>query len=242
MVLGVALSIGALMISLMSFMSLQAARRTRYQADEMRVEIDRMRRHYEEEIYATTRRLLQSGDRWQDVNHLVLAAQRSATSQGLSVGTDSEAVKHTSRVPEFLRENGLTDDDLEIDPKLVFVLTPFSGQFQQEFEAIRSVCSELGLRAMRGDEEDHPGEIFPHILRLISRSRIVIANLSGRNPNVLYELGISHALAKTVIMVTSEVEDVPFDIQSKRLVLYQGSTELKEAIRLALARSAFGGS
>ncbi|MBK8458801.1 MAG: hypothetical protein IPL43_00105, partial [Micropruina sp.] len=210
-VLGVSLSAAFLMLSLRSLR--EAQRSAHRRSEQMRVEIDSMRRHYEEEIYATTRRLLKSEGRWADVNHLLLSAQRSASSESEIPGqSGSNSADPESRVPEFLRENGLAMNDMEVDPTLVFVLTPFSDQFRQEFEVMRMVCSAVGLRAMRGDEENHQGDIFPHILRLIARSRIIIANLSGRNPNVLYELGICHALAKTVIMVTSELEDVPFDL------------------------------
>lgn len=234
-ILAISLAVGAILIVMMN---LSESRRG---AREARLEIERMRRHYEEEIYGVTRRLLKTEDRWSDVNHLVLAAQEAASSSSSDVGVKaSPDMNGSTEVPTFLRENGLTAEDMHVDPTLVFVLTPFSEQFREEFEVIRSACSEVGLRALRGDEENHSGDIFPHILRLIASSRIVIANLSGRNPNVLYELGICHALSKPVIIVTSELEGVPFDVQSKRLVLYQRSSDLRDAIRLSLTRTALG--
>jgi hypothetical protein len=47
-----------------------------------------------------------------------------------------------------------------------------------------------------------------------------LAELSGRNPNVFYELGLAHALAKPAILVTQTVEDVPYDLRALRVIVY----------------------
>lgn len=48
----------------------------------------------------------------------------------------------------------------------------------------------------------------------------MIADLTGRNPNVFYELGIAHAVSNKTIMTAQQIEDVPFDLQSYRVILY----------------------
>ena len=48
----------------------------------------------------------------------------------------------------------------------------------------------------------------------IKKARILVAELSGRNPNVFYELGVAHAMNKDVILITQTLEDVPFDFEA----------------------------
>ena len=54
----------------------------------------------------------------------------------------------------------------------------------------------------------------------IQQSRLCVADVSQRNPNVLYEVGIAHTLGKPTILLTSKIEEVPFDIRALRIVVY----------------------
>jgi hypothetical protein len=62
--------------------------------------------------------------------------------------------------------------------------------------------------------------VITDIYRAIADSDICIADLTGRNPNVSYELGVAHSLAKPVVMITQKVEDVPFDYKHLRIIAY----------------------
>jgi len=110
------------------------------------------------------------------------------------------------------------DDEIEAD--LIFVLTPFHEQYEALFEVIQEVCTDAGFRCMRGDEKQVSGEILPHILQQIVKARLVIANISGRNPNVFYELGIAHTIGKSVLLVLEASDDIPFDISRLRVLIY----------------------
>ena len=68
------------------------------------------------------------------------------------------------------------------------------------------------------------------------RSRLVIANIDGRNPNVFYELGIAHAIDKPTIIISKSVPDIEIDIKSKYLLLYKNEQDLKEQIRKNLTK------
>ena len=83
---------------------------------------------------------------------------------------------------------------------------------------------------MKGDEEFVPKDVLQHIVKCIVKSRIVIANLNGRNPNVFYELGIAHALNKPTILIAHINTEVPFDLKNQYLVLYKNENELKERL------------
>jgi hypothetical protein len=198
---------------------------SRYDEVLRRAEISEMRKSYEEQIKNLTLQLTATDQRWKDLNHLLLSSQRFEA---------REPAKYRSS--EFLRAMGIAEE-VRIDPKLVLLLTPFSPDFQESYLTIVEACRRVGLVCVRGDEEDAHGDILSHILRIMIRSRLVIANIGSRNPNVFYELGIAHALDKSTILVSETISDVPFDIQSKRILIYKSLDELKDALPEMLARA-----
>jgi len=54
----------------------------------------------------------------------------------------------------------------------------------------------------------------------INNAKVLVAELTKRNPNVFYELGLAHALKKPVVLVSSNEEDVPFDLKHIRVIYY----------------------
>jgi hypothetical protein len=66
------------------------------------------------------------------------------------------------------------------------------------------------------------GKIIDQIWRGITSAKILVAELTDRNPNVFYELGLAHALNKPVVLVCSRSseQDVPFDLQHIRVIYY----------------------
>jgi nucleoside 2-deoxyribosyltransferase len=94
----------------------------------------------------------------------------------------------------------------------------------------------LDLKVRRGDEVSVAQDILGHIVKQIIAARLVIANISSRNPNVMYELGIAHALGKTVIMVSSSEDKLPFDMRNRRVVLYSSREDLIRKLRDEVAR------
>jgi len=67
---------------------------------------------------------------------------------------------------------------------------------------------------------------------------LIIADLTGRNPNVFYEVGIAHTLGKEVIMITQNEEDVPFDLRHLKYILYgfskRGQEKLIDDIKMTI--------
>jgi hypothetical protein len=111
---------------------------------------------------------------------------------------------------------------------------PFNSQYDQLYESIVSVCRRSGLNCVRGDEERSQGDILAHIVRLIVKARVVVAEITERNPNVYYELGLAHAMDKATILLARSVEDVPFDIQGLRIIVYQDIGDLKQHLSESL--------
>jgi hypothetical protein len=103
-----------------------------------------------------------------------------------------------------------------------FVICPFHDPFDEYYlEIFQPAIRDAGLNPLRADEIFSPGIFMRDVVAGISDSLVVLAELSGRNANVFYELGLAHAYSKPVIMVTQEKDAVPSDLQGLRWIGYQ---------------------
>jgi hypothetical protein len=84
---------------------------------------------------------------------------------------------------------------------------------------IRPVTDPLGFEVARADEITEPGIISTQILERVANDRLVIADLTERNPNVYYELAVRHATRKPVIQLLQKGEPLPFDIAGTRTIV-----------------------
>jgi hypothetical protein len=104
---------------------------------------------------------------------------------------------------------------------MCFVIMPFHEPFNEYYEVIiKSAVCEAGLIPQRADEILGPGAFMEDVVNGIRSSNIIIAELTGRNANVFYELGLAHGLAKPVIMITQNKEDVPSDLKALKWIYY----------------------
>lgn len=103
-----------------------------------------------------------------------------------------------------------------------FVMQPFSAPLGDYYEKIyKPAIEKAGLKPMRADADLFgTGKIIDQIWRGINDAKVLVAELTNRNPNVFYELGLSHALEKPVVLVSSSENDVPFDLQHIRVIYY----------------------
>lgn len=108
--------------------------------------------------------------------------------------------------------------------RMCFVLMPFSEQFKNQWElAFVPAIEDSGLVAFRGDAPIlGTNMIMKDVTRCIYESDLIIAELTGRNPNVMYELGLAHAAKKKVIMLSQNDSDIPFDLRHIRYLIYSG--------------------
>lgn len=106
--------------------------------------------------------------------------------------------------------------------KKCFVLMPFSEKYREVYDEIyKPVCADLGMECWRVDEISRPGSITKDIVEGIMDADVVIADLTSKNPNVFYELGIAHSVGNKTIMVAQTINDVPFDIANYRVIIYE---------------------
>lgn len=103
-----------------------------------------------------------------------------------------------------------------------FVMMPFAGALGGYYASIyEPAILKAGLKPVRADDEIFgPGKIIDQIYRGISEAKVLVAELTTKNPNVFYELGLAHALNKPVVLVSATAEDNPFDIRHIRVIFY----------------------
>ena len=114
---------------------------------------------------------------------------------------------------------------VDTTPKpFVFVLMPFDKSFDDVYQlGIKKACDDVDAYAERIDEQIFQESILQRIYNQISKADVIIADMTGRNPNVFYETGYAHALGKQVILLTQDVNDIPFDLKHYPHIVYQGS-------------------
>lgn len=111
------------------------------------------------------------------------------------------------------------------DKKLFsFVLMPFDKKFDDVYKiGIKEAAASLGILAERVDEQIYNETILAQIYSQIDSADIIIADMTGQNPNVFYEVGYAHAKDKLCILLTSDEKDIPFDLRNRRHIIYKNS-------------------
>jgi hypothetical protein len=111
-------------------------------------------------------------------------------------------------------------------------------------EVILPACSAFGLRPLRADQISQPGEIPEQIFQHLHDDDVVIADLTGANANVMYELGLRHTIPKLTIQI-GERGKLPFDVAATRTILFKrtaaGLVEARKALSSALSIGLEGG-
>lgn len=103
-----------------------------------------------------------------------------------------------------------------------FVMMPFAEPLGGYYSLIyKPAIEKAGLTPIRADDDIFStGKIIDQIWKGITTSKVLVAELTSRNANVFYELGLAHALQKPVVLVSSNEEDVPFDLNHIRVIYY----------------------
>lgn len=104
-----------------------------------------------------------------------------------------------------------------------FIIMPFhNSDLEVVYEdyvlpVLNDICQ---LDCRRGDDIFGSSAIIDDIVRCIQESDIAIADLTGQNANVFYEIGVCHTLGKPVLLLAQSKEDIPFDVRHLRVLLY----------------------
>lgn len=125
-------------------------------------------------------------------------------------------------------------ETLETPKKTCFVIMPIAdapgyepGHFKRVYEhIIKPACLRAGFEPIRADDVKNTNDIIIDIIRKIIESDMAICDLSARNPNVMYELGIRHAFGLPVTLIKDFQTPRSFDIQGLRDLGYDESLRI----------------
>jgi hypothetical protein len=119
-----------------------------------------------------------------------------------------------------------------------FVVMPFADEDLQVVyeDFVKPVLTEqCNLECERGDDVFGSNVIMDDIRKSIGEADLVLADLTRKNANVFYEVGISHTLDKPVLLLAQTMDDVPFDLRHRRVLLYdytpRGCKRLEKMLR-----------
>lgn len=121
-----------------------------------------------------------------------------------------------------------------------FVIMPFAKEFTPTFKAIqRSIEIDLGFQCTRTDELLGGGHIIEDILLGIASSELIVADVTGRNANVYYELGIAHMSkpVEKVVLLSQSADEIPFDLRQFRHIIYKTGISGLNAMSRMLAQA-----
>lgn len=125
-----------------------------------------------------------------------------------------------------------------VDKNICFVLMPFKESWSDEiFKLIKSSVESLGFQCLRAD--DLNGQIIIEDIWIkINQAGFIIADVTGRNPNVMYEVGIAHTVGRPTLLLTQNTKEIPFDFTHLRHIDYKttfsGPKELKRKLKEAI--------
>ena len=135
--------------------------------------------------------------------------------------------------------------------ELCFIITPIGEASDPIRRHIDGIINESIIPALSNKYEvkaahhiSEPGTITKQVIEAIYNAKLVVANLTSRNPNVMYELALRHAIGKPVIMIVEEGTKIPSDIVMQRIISYHndamGTKELRDALKKAESEIVFG--
>ena len=158
---------------------------------------------------------------------LHLERLRPSTKAGPEAASDSLVLFPVFRARTFIQRRNLC-----------FVLMPFTEELGLVYtDHIRKTVHRLGLACERADDIFSARAIIEDIWQRVNEALFLIADATGRNPNVFYEIGIAHTVGKEVILLAQSVSDVPFDLKHLRCIQYSAAGSGMEVLEERLEKT-----
>jgi hypothetical protein len=129
---------------------------------------------------------------------------------------------------ECIINPSVTDDNTNLEQERVnqlglknfFIAMPYAKEFNNVYYfGIKHPIEQCGRKCERIDQDAFTGDIIERIKKRISISELVIADITGNNPNVFFEVGYAEGVGKTVILLSQE-QETPFDLKTTRQIRY----------------------
>ncbi|MDE0448008.1 MAG: hypothetical protein OXH96_15195 [Spirochaetaceae bacterium] len=180
-------------------------------------------------------------DRWYDIEIQLRGRNVSLAVDGILVISQTLPYSPSgAQTGLFASGSGAVEfDGFAVDGSLpkAFVVMRFEETYDNLYrEVIRPVCEKSGFDVHRADDVFRPGIILQDIINSLLDSDLVIAEVTPPNPNVFYELGYAHALAKPTVLLARRGGELPFDISGYRVILYDDTIGGKPQVEKTLDR------
>jgi hypothetical protein len=168
--------------------------------------------------------------------------------------SNAKFVKKNNATDEFVEEmkllsssdigRSLIERALAQPENQIFVIMKFGDEgLDSAYEGvIKPLGKKFGYKVIRVDEIQDSGNIPQQILENISKSRVIIAELSGERPNCYYEAGFAHALGKEIIFCVNKKDSVHFDLAGYRFISWRTEADYRRKLRERLESIAEKGS
>ena len=113
----------------------------------------------------------------------------------------------------------------------VFVAMPFADEMDDVYDyGIRGVINDAGFICERADLSAFTGDILEWVKKRIRTSAFVLADLTGANSNVYLEVGYAWGCGVPTILIVHDAEELKFDVQGQRCLVYKRIKELEESL------------
>ena len=129
----------------------------------------------------------------------------------------------------------------------VLVLLPFSEQLDPVYvykDHIQRVAERAQLTVDTAANFFTGGSVMGDIWSALHAAKVIVADCTARNPNVMYEIGLAHAIARSPILISQSIDDIPFDLRHLRYVLYDytphGMSDLEKKLETIIAAQLSG--
>lgn len=125
--------------------------------------------------------------------------------------------------------------------KNAFIIMPFDDSVAEDIYklSVKPVCERCELDIRRANEIFSVNPILDDIVLALENASVIIADISGKNANVFYELGMAHILKRkqTVMITHDDYDDVPFDVAQFRIIKYENSIAGKSSFESIFERT-----
>jgi hypothetical protein len=154
---------------------------------------------------------------------------------------ESDALRSAEQELRYLKQMTLVKPrwgggDFAPENNLCFLLMPFREAWSDAvWKLIDGIISDCHLRCERADEKDGR-VVMDDIWTGIRKARYIIADLTSKNSNVTYEVGLADVVGKEVILLSQSATDVPFDFLGQRLITYENSIQGVQKLSTELRR------
>lgn len=182
---------------------------------------------------------IDSDDYPKSLNHITIVEANSGRAKRLAAlldellsdATGSHAAQPRSSVQDRLRSIGY---DSQSKPH-VFVAMPFEENMDDVFHyGIQRAVNAAGFLCERADLSTYTGDIVEWIKARISNASLVVADLSGANPNVYLEIGYAWGCGRPTVLLVKDIAQLKFDVKGQRCLVYKKIQDLEKSLQSEL--------